>query len=162
MTDELSEESKAMASRAAEIYGQIAAMVKEEHQNVVGAVLGSMLAVYLSCHDIGEQMEVLHRLLILAKNILDDLNAANGVHNMGDAQFQFVYEDGVREEMEKDPKIAEFVRDQTARVRQALADFQAGKYRSLDDAMQAAGLSQVDADDLEDLKDRITAARKPS
>jgi len=81
---------------------------------------------------------------------------------VGDAQFQFVYEDGVREEMDKDPKIAEFVRDQTARVRQALADFQAGKYRSLDDAMQAAGLSQVDADDLEDLKDRITAARKPS
>ena len=162
MMDELSEESNAMANRAAEVYGLVAAIVRDEHQNVVGAVLGSMLAAYLSAHDIEEQMDALQRLLILTTNVLRDLNAANDIHTVGDAQFEFVYEDGVREEMEKDPKIAEFVREQTARVRQALADFQVGKYRSVDEAMQAVGLSQVDADDLEDLKDRIIASRKQS
>ena len=113
-------------------------------------------------HDFDEQIDTLQRVLILAKSILRDMNAADGIQDVGDAQFQFVYEDGVREQIEKDPKLAEFVRDQTSRVRQALSDFQAGKYASIDDAMQAVGLSQIDPDDLEDLKDRLGSGRKPS
>ncbi len=165
MTDdqEMSDEHKAMASRAAEVYCQVAALMKDEDPSVVGAVLGSLLAGYLSAHDFDDQMDTLHRLLILAKNILRDINAANGIQDAGGGvQFQFVYEDGVREEMDKDPKIGEFVRDATSRVRQALSDYQAGKYGSVDEAMRAIGLLGVDPDDLEDLKEHLRSGKKPS
>ena len=161
--DELSaEELAARASRAAEVYGLVAAIVKQEDQAVIGAVLGSLLAAYLSTHDFEEQMDTLQRLLLLTKNILRDFNMANGIQDVDGVQFQFVYEDGVREKIEKDPKMAEFVRDQTSRVRQALSDYQAGKYSSVNKAMRSAGLMGVDADDLEDLKDRMIKTRKPS
>ena len=161
--DELSAEELAVRSnRAAEVYGLVAAIVKQEDQAVIGAVLGSLLAAYLSTHDFEEQMDTLQRLLLLTKNILRDINMANGIQDQDGVQFQFVYEDGVREEMDKDPKMAEFVRDQTSRVRQALSDYQAGKYQSIDEAMQAVGLSHVDADQLEEITERLGTPRKPS
>lgn len=161
--DEVDAETKAKADRAAAIYGQIADLLKKEGSHVVGAVLGSLLAAYLSAHDLIDQVDTLDQVVALASKILRDLNAANGIHDMGNVQFQFTYEDGIREEMEKDPKMAEFVRESTSRVRQALSDLQAGKYESIDEAMQAIGLGQVDPDDLEELKDRLAAPRgKPS
>jgi hypothetical protein len=163
MTDQpIDEESKAQADRAAEVFGIVGAILKTEDKYVVGAVLGSMLATYIYDHDLDDQMDALHRLLVLAKNILNDLNAANGVLDVGDAQCRFVYEDGTREQMESDPAIAEFVREQTSRVRQALSELQAGKYSSIDEAMQAIGLSHVDADELEEIKSRLETRRKLS
>ena len=161
--EELSiEELAARGNRAAEVYGMIAAIVKLEDAGVVGAVLGSLLAAYLSDYGLEEQLDTLQRLLLLTKNILRDINMANGIQDQDGVQFQFVYEDGVREEMDKDPKMAEFVRDQTSRVRQALSDYQAGKYGSVDEAMRSAGLMGVDADDLEDLKEHLRSGKKPS
>jgi hypothetical protein len=160
--EKIDEKVAKMGSHAAVIYGQLAAIVKDEELSVIGAVLGALLAGFLSVHDFDEQMDVLQRVLTLVKGILRDMNTANGIQDAGDVQFQFVYEDGVREQIEKDPKMAEFVRDQTSRVRQALSDYQAGKYGSVDEAMRSAGLMGVDPDDLEDLKEHLRSGKKPS
>lgn len=62
--------------------------------------------------------------------------------------------DEVKEEMEKDPDLAEALRDFAAMARQAMQGVQDGKYKSFDDAMEAISGSRpvkiLDLDDLED------------
>ena len=49
--DELSaEELKAKGNRASEVYGMVAAILKEENQGVIGTVLGSLLAGFGYAH----------------------------------------------------------------------------------------------------------------
>lgn len=159
---EIDEDTIKKADRAAEVFSLISAILKDEDEHVAGAALGSLVAGYIAAHDFDEQRDAMERLMLLASAILRDVNKANGIPAAGDVQFQLVYEDGVREEMEKDPKVAEFVREQTSRVHQAFSDLEAGKYDTIGEAMTAIGLKHVDPDELEEIKSKFSTSRKLS
>jgi hypothetical protein len=161
---EINPDAGKQADQAKEIFDQIAPMLKDAHANVVGAVLGAMLAGYIGAHDPSDRNEAVDRVLLLASKIVGDIDRQNGIatETEGGVEFQFKYDDDVREQMETDPKLAEYVKDTTSRVRQALSDHHAGKYSSIDEAMRAIGLSEVDPDDLEEMQDRIVSGRKLS
>jgi hypothetical protein len=147
------------AKQAQALFEKITQMLTGEHGSVVGAVIASLLAGFVGAHEPPDRDDALERLMLLVSKIVGDLDKANGIETEGGIRFGIEVDDTVREQMQTNPKLAEFVRDQTSRVRQALSDFQAGKYRSVDDAMRSIGLDEVDEDDLVDLRDR-TAARK--
>lgn len=61
-------------------------------------------------------------------------------------EWEIVYDDEVKAAMDSDPKIAAMIREMTARMRQATADYEAGRYNSLDAAMEAIGATKVEPD----------------
>jgi hypothetical protein len=153
------EEAAELAGRAKIIFQQIGAILKNEHPQVVGAATGMLLASYLASYEFMARDEAVNRLMSLVSSTLRDIDKANGVDTT--IEFQVGFDDTIREQMEKNPKMAEFVRESTARVRQALDEYQAGKYASIDEAMTAIGLSQVDPEDVpEDMV--LTERRKLS
>lgn len=54
------------------------------------------------------------------------------------------YTEQAKRQMAADPEAAEFVRDTTSRIRQAIADFQEGRYLTIDDALHAIGMTKTD------------------
>ena len=150
------------ANQAKALFEKITAMLTDVPASVVGAVIAPLLAGFVGAHEPGDRDEALDRLMLLTSKIVGDIDKANGIETEGGIKFGIEVDDTVREQMQTNPKLAEFVRDQTSRVRQALSDFQAGKYRSVDEAMRSIGLDEVEGDELEELRDRIEPGRKPS
>lgn len=56
------------------------------------------------------------------------------------------YSDQAKAKMASDPDAAEFVRDVTSQIRQALHDFELGKYGSVDEALSSIGMQKADPD----------------
>lgn len=56
------------------------------------------------------------------------------------------FSEQAEEAMSDDPEIAEFVRDTTSRMRQVLHDFEAGKFKDLDEALRSIGMTKVGED----------------
>jgi hypothetical protein len=61
--------------------------------------------------------------------------------------WKFEISDQVKGAMEKDPEVAEFIRDTNARIRQVISDFQAGKHANVEDALRAIGMKPVEDDE---------------
>jgi hypothetical protein len=53
----------------------------------------------------------------------------------------------VQAQIDADPELAETVRDLSARLRQATSEFEAGRYKSMEDALAAMGAKPVLLDD---------------
>lgn len=76
---------------------------------------------------------------------------------------EVIWADGVREAAERDPKLAEFLREFGATARQALAGIQSGQYESFDEAMEKLTghrPTRVDEDEAEELAAKFLVKRK--
>lgn len=62
--------------------------------------------------------------------------------------WKVAYSDQVKEQAAENPEMAEALRDFTSRMRQAMHDFEAGKFSSRDEAMRSIGGEKVDPDEV--------------
>lgn len=67
-----------------------------------------------------------------------------------DKEPTIIYSEQVKEQIAKDPKMAEFIRDFSARARQAMQHVEEGKHKDFGEAMKAQGLKCNDVDPGED------------
>jgi hypothetical protein len=57
------------------------------------------------------------------------------------------FSDQAQEKMAEDPEAAAAVREQLSRVRQVMAEYEAGRFASVDDALRSIGMEPFEVDD---------------
>lgn len=60
-----------------------------------------------------------------------------------------ILSDQAKEKMVEDPSVAAFVRELSARMQQVMAEFEAGRFATMDEALESIGMEKgfVDLDD---------------
>jgi hypothetical protein len=62
-------------------------------------------------------------------------------------EVEFVLAPEVQAQLDADPELAAAYREVGARLRQAVEEYNAGRFKTLEDAMRSVGATRVDEDD---------------
>lgn len=65
-------------------------------------------------------------------------------------EWEVEYSEQAKGELADDPKAAQFVRELTSRMKQVMQEFEAGRFKSIDEALRSIGMEPVDPDDVPD------------
>ena len=160
---ELNEEETALVREIAETTMAISALFIGKKGGTIGAVLGNLVARYLTMYRPDSQEHVLASFTTLTRTILEELNGgvdrlANVLH---DGEWKVHFSEQVNDAIDDDPKVASFVAETVARIKTVLSEVEAGRIPSVQDALESIGMTRVSPDEIEDIEDMIDGSRRP-
>lgn len=140
--------------RVKDITQQIIPMLSGVHPDIVGGVLGELVGLYFAGHSPASRDEVKEAFakmvdeftaIIDAKRRTKEAMTKNGDHK----DWDVVFSGQAEAKMAEDPEAAAFVREHLARIKQVLAEHEAGRFASMGDALRSIGMEPVDGDDID-------------
>jgi uncharacterized protein (DUF2267 family) len=141
------DETKAIR-RVKEITQQIIPMLSGEDPNVVGGALGELVGIYFAGHNPASRDEVKEAFAMMVDRFIEIIDTKRRMEKPKD--WDVVFSDRAQEKLAEDPKAAAAVREQLSRVRQVMAEYEAGRFASIPDALRSIGMEPVSALDVED------------
>jgi hypothetical protein len=146
----MSDDETKSIQQVKEITQQIIPMLSGVHPDIVGGVLGELVGLYFAGHSPASRDEVKEAFanmvdeftaIIDAKRRTKEAMTKNGDHK----DWAVVFSDQAEEKMAEDPEAAAFVREHLARIRQVLAEHEAGRFATVGDALRSIGMEPVSA-----------------
>lgn len=137
------EKYSAETAQAKALCAQIAPLLAGVVPNIVGGVLGEMIGIYFAGHNPTIRDEVRQAFNVMVDEVIAIMDAKRRVETPKD--WDVVFSDQAEAKMAEDPEAAVFVREQLARIRQVIAEHEAGRFATVGDALRSIGMEPVSA-----------------
>lgn len=147
------------AARVKALCSQIMPLFNGVDPDIVGCVLGTLVGTYFSNHNpaIRDKARVGFNELVERMTEVMDAGRKKPWPQQEDQlmtkdkDWAVQFSDQAQSKMAEDPEAAAFVREHLARIKQVLAEFEAGRFASVEDAMRSIGMEPHDGD-IDDLQ----------